>query len=142
MKNEAVQAILDDVAQADGRCKISKAQELIDNQLSKSIGVIFPINYGPKDSFKEVHMEETIISSTLTSWSAGSLEKSMPSSFKERTPKAFFDEKRDAWMFGSPEVPIGGRRLFMAGQRPEQLRELAPGRFLVARPGGWDPIER
>ena len=37
---------------------------------------------------------------------------------RRRAPKMFFDEKRDAWMFGSPEVQIqavGG--LFMAGQR-------------------------
>ena len=67
----------------------------------------------------------------------------MPSSFKERAPKAFFDEKRDAWMFGSAEVPVqavGG--LFMAGQRPDQVESFRRAGFSVARPGGWDPLER
>ena len=89
-------------------------------------------------------MEETIISSDSHVIEVPDLwEKGMPSSFKERAPKAFFDEKRDAWMFGSPEVPIqavGG--LFMAGQRPEQLESFRRAGFSVARPGGWDPIER
>ena len=89
-------------------------------------------------------MEETIISSDSHVIEVPDLwEKGMPSAFKERAPKAFFDEKRDAWMFGSPEVPIqavGG--LFMAGQRPEQLESFRRAGFSVARPGGWDPIER
>ncbi len=89
-------------------------------------------------------MEETIISSDSHVIEVPDLwEKGMPSSFKERAPKAFFDEKRDAWMFGSPEVPIqavGG--LFMAGQRPEQLESFRRAGFSVARPGGWDPLER
>ena len=47
-------------------------------------------------------MEETIISSDSHVIEVPDLwEKGMPSSFKERAPKAFFDEKRDAWMFGS-----------------------------------------
>jgi len=33
-------------------------------------------------------------------------EKGMPASLRDRAPKAFFDEKRDAWMFGSAEVPV------------------------------------
>ena len=62
---------------------------------------------------------------------------------QRRAPKAFFDEKRDAWMFGSPEVQIqavGG--LFMAGQQPENLEKFRRAGFAVARPGGWDPIVR
>ena len=46
-------------------------------------------------------------------------------------------------MFGSPEVQIqavGG--LFMAGQQPENLENFRRAGFAVARPGGWDPIER
>src|SRR5581483_244058 len=89
-------------------------------------------------------MEETIISSDSHVIEVPDLwEKGMPASFKERAPKAYFDEKRDAWMFGSPEVPVqavGG--LFMAGQRPEQLESFRRAGFSVARPGGWDPIER
>ncbi|HXK29956.1 MAG TPA: amidohydrolase family protein [Candidatus Binatia bacterium] len=70
-------------------------------------------------------------------------EKGLPPSLRDRAPKAYFDEKRDAWMFGSPEVQaqaVGG--LFMAGQRPDQLESFRRAGFSVARPGGWDPIER
>ena len=79
-------------------------------------------------------MEQSIISSDSHVIEVPDLwEKGMPSSFRERAPKAFFDEKRDAWMFGSPEVPIqavGG--LFMAGQQPEQLEKFR-GRVLPWR---------
>jgi uncharacterized protein len=89
-------------------------------------------------------MEQTIISSDSHVIEVPDLwEKGMPSSFKERAPKMFFDEKRDAWMFGSPEVQIqavGG--LFMAGQQPENLEKFRRAGFAVARPGGWDPIVR
>ena len=89
-------------------------------------------------------MEQSIISSDSHVIEVPDLwEKGMPSSFRERAPKAFFDEKRDAWMFGSPEVQIqavGG--LFMAGQRPENLEKFRRAGFAVARPGGWDPIVR
>jgi predicted TIM-barrel fold metal-dependent hydrolase len=70
-------------------------------------------------------------------------EKGLPLSLRERAPKAYFDEKRDAWMFGSQEVQpqaVGG--LFMAGQRPDQLESFRHAGFSLARPGGWDPIER
>ena len=46
-------------------------------------------------------------------------------------------------MFGSPEVQIqavGG--LFMAGQQPDNLEKFRKAGFAVARPGGWDPLER
>ena len=89
-------------------------------------------------------MEETIVSSDSHVIEVPDLwEKGMPPPFKERAPKAFFDEKRDAWMFGSPEVQIqavGG--LFMAGQQPENLEKFRRAGFAVARPGGWDPLER
>ena len=70
-------------------------------------------------------------------------EKGLPSSLRDRAPKAYFDEGRDAWMFGSADVvpqAVGG--LFMAGQRPEQVEEFRRAGFSVARPGGWDPVER
>jgi predicted TIM-barrel fold metal-dependent hydrolase len=89
-------------------------------------------------------MEQTIISSDSHVIEVPDLwEKGVPSSFAERAPKAFFDEKRDAWMFGSAEVPVqavGG--LFMAGQRPDQVESFRRAGFSVARPGGWDPLER
>ena len=89
-------------------------------------------------------MEQSIISSDSHVIEVPDLwEKGMPASFRERAPKAFFDEKRDAWMFGSPEVQIqavGG--LFMAGQQPENLEKFRRAGFAVARPGGWDPIVR
>ncbi len=89
-------------------------------------------------------MEQTIISSDSHVIEVPDLwEKGMPASFKERAPKAYFDEKRDAWMFGSPAVPtqaVGG--LFMAGQQPEQVESFRRAGFSVARPGGWDPMER
>jgi predicted TIM-barrel fold metal-dependent hydrolase len=89
-------------------------------------------------------MEETIISADSHVIEIPDLwEKGLPSSFKHRAPRVYFDEKRDAWMFGSPEVPVqavGG--LFMAGQRPEQLESFRRAGFSVARPGGWDPVER
>jgi predicted TIM-barrel fold metal-dependent hydrolase len=89
-------------------------------------------------------MEQTIISSDSHVIEVPDLwEKGVPSSFTERAPKAYFDEKRDAWMFGSAEVPVqavGG--LFMAGQRPDQVESFRRAGFSVARPGGWDPLER
>ena len=89
-------------------------------------------------------MEETIISSDSHVIEVPDLwKKGLPPSLRERAPKAYFDEKRDAWMFGSPEVQaqaVGG--LFMAGQRPDQLESFRRAGFSLARPGGWDPIER
>jgi len=89
-------------------------------------------------------MEEGVISSDSHVIEVPNLwEKGLPPSLRERAPKAYFDEKRDAWMFGSPEVQaqaVGG--LFMAGQRPDQLESFRRAGFSVARPGGWDPIER
>lgn len=89
-------------------------------------------------------MEELIISADSHVIEVPDLwEKGMPPSFRDRAPKAYFDEKRDAWMFGSPEVPVqavGG--LFMAGQRPDQLESFHRAGFSLARPGGWDPIVR
>jgi len=89
-------------------------------------------------------MEETIISSDSHVIEVPDLwEKGLPPSLRDRAPKAYFDEKRDAWMFGSPEVQaqaVGG--LFMAGQRPDQLESVRRAGFSLARPGGWDPIER
>ncbi|MGH7827715.1 MAG: amidohydrolase family protein [Candidatus Binatia bacterium] len=89
-------------------------------------------------------MEETIISADSHVIEVPDLwEKGLPPSFKERAPRVYFDEKREAWMFGSPEVPVqavGG--LFMAGQRPDQVESFRKAGFSVARPGGWDPIAR
>jgi len=89
-------------------------------------------------------MEQTIISSDSHVIEVPDLwEKGIPASFRERAPKMFFDDQRDAWMFGSPEVQIqavGG--LFMAGQQPENLEKFRRAGFAVARPGGWDPIAR
>jgi predicted TIM-barrel fold metal-dependent hydrolase len=89
-------------------------------------------------------MEELIISADSHVIEVPDLwEKGMPASLRDRAPRAYFDEKRDAWMFGSPEVPVqavGG--LFMAGQRPDQLERFRRAGFSVARPGGWDPIVR
>jgi predicted TIM-barrel fold metal-dependent hydrolase len=70
-------------------------------------------------------------------------EKGMPQSLRDRAPKVYFDEKRDAWMFGSPEVQaqaVGA--LFMAGGKPEEVESYRRAGFSVARPGGWDPIVR
>jgi len=39
-----------------------------------------------------------------------------------------------------PTQAVGG--LFMAGQRPENVENFRRAGFSVARPGGWDPIER
>ncbi len=89
-------------------------------------------------------MEETIISSDSHVIEVPDLwEKGLPSSFRDRAPRAYFDEKRDAWMFGSPDVPaqaVGA--LFMAGHRPDQRESFQRAGFSVARPGGWDPFER
>ncbi len=89
-------------------------------------------------------MEETIISADSHVIEVPDLwEKGLPSSLRDRAPKAYFDEGRDAWMFGSPDVPaqaVGG--LFMAGQQPENVERYRRAGFSVARPGGWDPVER
>ena len=70
-------------------------------------------------------------------------EKGVPQALKEQAPKLYFDEKRNAWMFGSSDVApqaVGG--LFMAGQKPEQINDFRKAGFAVARQGGWDPIAR
>jgi len=70
-------------------------------------------------------------------------ETRLPRSFCERAPRVYFDELRESWMFGSPDVPsqaVGG--LFMAGQRPEEITKFRKEGFSVARPGGWDPVQR
>lgn len=91
-------------------------------------------------------MQETIISADSHVIEVPDLwEKGVPASFTDRAPKAYFDEKRDAWMFGAPEVvaqAVGG--LFMAGNnnRPDQVEAFRKAGFSVARPGGWDPGER
>ncbi|MCY4439960.1 MAG: amidohydrolase, partial [Deltaproteobacteria bacterium] len=70
-------------------------------------------------------MEQAIISADSHVIEVPDLwEKGLPSSLQDRAPKAYFDEGRDAWMFGSSDVvpqAVGG--LFMAGQRPEQVEE-------------------
>jgi hypothetical protein len=67
----------------------------------------------------------------------------MPQSLRDRAPKVYFDEKRDAWMFGAPDVmsqAVGA--LFMAGNKPEDREHFRKAGFSLARPGGWDPIAR
>lgn len=89
-------------------------------------------------------MDETIISADSHVIEVPDLwEKGVPLSLKDRAPRVYFDEKRDAWMFGAPDVvaqAVGG--LFMAGQQPENLESFRKAGFAVARPGGWDPIVR
>ena len=81
-------------------------------------------------------MEQAIISADSHVIEVPDLwEKGLPSSLRDRAPKAYFDEGRDAWMFGSADVvpqAVGG--LFMAGQRPEQVEEFRRAGFSVARP--------
>ena len=83
-------------------------------------------------------MEQSIVSSDSHVIEVPDLwEKGMSAAFRERAPKAFFDEKRDAWMFGSAEVQIqavGG--LFMAGQQPENLEKFRKAGFAVP---DWPP---
>ena len=89
-------------------------------------------------------MEQTIISSDSHVIEVPDLwEKGMPQSLRDRAPKVYFDQKRDAWMFGSPEVqPQAVGALFMAGGKPEEVESYRRAGFSVARPGGWDPIVR
>ena len=50
-------------------------------------------------------MEQSIVSSDSHVIEVPDLwEKGLPAAMRARAPKMFFDEKRDAWMFGSPEV--------------------------------------
>jgi predicted TIM-barrel fold metal-dependent hydrolase len=70
-------------------------------------------------------------------------EKQLSGGFGDRAPKVYYDEKRESWMFGSPDVPtqaVGG--LFMAGHKPEDLEKVRKAGFSAARPGGWDPVQR
>jgi predicted TIM-barrel fold metal-dependent hydrolase len=89
-------------------------------------------------------MEEIVISADSHVIEVPDLwEKGMPQPLRDRAPKLYFDEKRDAWMFGSPDVApqaVGG--LFMAGQKPEEINKFRKAGFAVARQGGWDPIAR
>ena len=53
-------------------------------------------------------MEELIISADSHVIEVPDLwEKGMPQALRERAPKVYFDEKKDAWMFGAPEVTPG-----------------------------------
>ncbi|MBI2364228.1 MAG: amidohydrolase family protein, partial [Deltaproteobacteria bacterium] len=89
-------------------------------------------------------MEETIISSDSHVIEPPDLwEKGMPASLRDRAPKVYFSEKRDAWMFGAPgvqEQAVGA--LFMAGGKAEDREKYRRAGFSIARPGGWDPIAR
>src|SRR5207249_12296847 len=89
-------------------------------------------------------MEELIISADSHVIEVPDLwEKGMPESLKERAPKVYFDEKKDAWLFGSAEViPQGVGGLFMAGQRPGNLEHFRRGGFSVARIVGWGSVVR
>jgi hypothetical protein len=50
-------------------------------------------------------MEELIISSDSHVIEPPDLwEKGMPASLRDRAPRAYFSEERDAWMFGAPGV--------------------------------------
>jgi len=89
-------------------------------------------------------MEELIISSDSHVIEPPDLwEKGMPAALRDRAPKVYFSEARDAWMFGAPgvqEQAVGA--LFMAGNKPEDREHFRKAGFSLARPGGWDPIER
>ena len=89
-------------------------------------------------------MEQTIISSDSHVIEVPDLwEKGMPQSSRDRAPKVYFDEKRDAWMFGAPDVmPQAVGALFMAGNKPEDREHFRKAGFSLARPGGWDPMAR
>src|SRR2546429_9213874 len=86
-------------------------------------------------------MEELIISADSHVIEVPDLwEKGMPESLKERAPKVYFDEKKDAWLFGSAEgIPQAVGGLFMAGQRPDNRESFLRGRVSLGRPEGWDP---
>ena len=91
-------------------------------------------------------MEEQIISADSHVIELPDLwEKGVPAAFRDRAPKAYFDETRNAWMVGSDAVPpqaVGA--LFMAGEqnKPDQVEKFRKAGFSAARPGGWDPVER
>lgn len=89
-------------------------------------------------------MEELLLSSDSHVIEPPDLwEKNMPASLRDRSPKIYFDEARDAWMFGAPGVPeqaVGA--LFMAGNKAEDRERFRKEGFKLARPGGWDPIAR
>lgn len=89
-------------------------------------------------------MEEIIISADSHVIEVPDLwEKGLPQSLKDRAPRVYFDDRRDAWMFGSPDVipqAVGG--LFMAGQKPEDINKFRKAGYAVAREGGWNPIAR
>jgi len=89
-------------------------------------------------------MEELIISSDSHVIEPPDLwEKGMPASLRDRAPKVYFSDTRDAWMFGAPgvqEQAVGA--LFMAGGKAEDREKYRRAGFSIARPGGWDPIAR
>ena len=89
-------------------------------------------------------MEELIISSDSHVIEPPDLwEKNMPAALRERAPKIYFDEKRDAWMFGAPECKSKRlARCSWLATRPKIARRFRKEGFKLARPGGWDPIAR
>ncbi len=89
-------------------------------------------------------MEEQIISSDSHVIETPDLwEKGMPPAYRERAPKVYFDDNRNAWMFGAPGVqPQAVGALFMAGGKSEDVEKYRRAGFSIARPGGWDPIAR
>src|SRR4030095_2002691 len=102
---------------------------------------VFLINSGPRNREKKGGvMEELIISADSHVIEVPDLwENGMPQSPQARAPKVYFDEKKDAWLFGSAEVipqAVGG--LFMAGQRPDNLGNFRGGGFSVVPGGGLD----
>ena len=62
-------------------------------------------------------MEQSIISSDSHVIEVPDLwEKGMPQALRERAPKVYFDEKRDAWMFGARRRTGAGSRRVVYGR--------------------------
>ncbi len=67
----------------------------------------------------------------------------LPAKFRDNAPRVYWDEQKQAIMFGCEGIPpTPAAALFAAGKKDEELPEAYKASMDAARPGGWDPAER
>ncbi len=67
----------------------------------------------------------------------------LPSAYRDRAPRVYYDAARESWLFGGPDVPPQPiASSFVAGVALDQLPAMERAGYAAARPGGWDPAAR
>ncbi len=70
-------------------------------------------------------------------------EDRIDKAFKDKAPRYYYDEEKESLLFSVHGlVPRNVSRSMAMGQKPEDYKEFWKKGLEVARPGGWDPVER